>query len=338
MRVVVLGSSGYTAETLLHLLINHPNVDEIVPVSTSLFGKKIEKFYKFTFNKKFSFTNCEFVSIEKAKTIKADVIFSCLPHLISAKSCAPFFGKSVVIDLSADFRIDNNNFFKKGYSENIPRDDLVKKAVYGLCEFNSEKIKRSNIIAVPGCYPTATLLPILPFAKSKLIKKDIVVNALSGVSGAGRNLKSDFLFCSRIENSNVYSPGKSHRHVPEMEYQLLKIANYKSDIIFNPHIIPQKQGLLVTTVANFKKKLSTDDAFNVLLDCYKNTPFVKIYKNIPQTKDVIFTNRCDISLHVEGSKLILFSAIDNLFKGASSAAIQNMNIRFGFKQNIGLDR
>lgn len=336
MRATVIGVSGYTGQVLLKLLTNHPRIDSIIPVSTSLDGLEVEKEFKLFAENRFCLTDGKIINLAAAQRIQTDVVFSCLPHLTSAKVCEPFFGKCVVIDLSADFRIDDNRTFQRAYKSQIPREDLIKQACYGLCEWNLSQIKKSNIIAVPGCYPTATLLPILPFTKHSLIESCFVVNALSGVSGAGKKLAEDLLYCQRAENAHAYLPGKQHRHLPEMEYQIQKITDFASDIIFTPHIVPQKQGMFVSTVATLLKQMKKSEIYQILTDTYKECPFVRIEDDIPQTQNLLFSNRCDISFCLEGDKLLLFSAIDNLYKGASGNAVQNMNIRFGFSQSCGL--
>ncbi len=336
MRVAILGVSGYTGEVLLKLLLSHPKIEEIIPVSRSFPDKDIYDLFGVVSKDKLKSTKGRTTNMDFAIKSNPDVVFSALPHLISAKVCNHFFGKSLVIDLSADFRLKDKELFLKAYGSSIPRDDILDQSAYGLSEWNRKQIKKMNIIANPGCYPACFLLAILPFAKKALIKKRIIVNALSGISGAGKKLSEDLLYCQSTENTHCYLPGKQHRHLVEMEEYTKKFADFKSDIIFAPHLIPQKQGMFLTIYTRLTEKISGIDVDRILRDSYKNSIFVNITCKLPQTSNVQNTNRCDIGFHLEGKTLILFSAIDNLYKGASSAAIQNMNIHYGFDETLGI--
>ncbi len=339
MRVAVLGTSGYTGVILLRSLIEHPNVDEIIPVSTSHAGEFVgvidggisEKTLK-----KFQPTGEKLVSVSEATNFNPDVVIAALPHLKSAEICSPFYGKSVVIDLSADFRIKDANVFRRAYGEEPPRKDLLPEAVYGLCEWYRDKIKEADIIANPGCYPTATLLPLLPLVREDIIDNQVVTNAISGISGAGRKQSLNLLFVERSENAGAYSPGKSHRHQPEIEGEL-KVENGDMELFFTPHLAPLKRGIVATSFAMLKKSMDVSDIEAVYKKYYGDSIFVRLRGDvIPQTGDVLASNRCDIGWRIEGNALFLFSAIDNLVKGASGQAIQNMNIRFGFREDAGL--
>jgi N-acetyl-gamma-glutamyl-phosphate reductase len=251
--------------------------------------------------------------------------------------CAPFFGNTPVIDLSADLRLKDPLVFEKTYGEKPPRPELLAKAVYGLAEWFTEDIKKADLIANPGCYPTATLLPLLPLSRAGLLKGLVITNALSGVSGAGRSIKQAYLFCERSENTCAYGPGKKHRHQPEMKQGLDSVAHNALDILFTPHLVPLKQGMEVTTVAELARTVSSEEVAAVYREAYADKPFVQLTgSRIPETLHVRNSNRCDIGWHIEGDRIILFSVIDNLLKGASGQAVQNMNIRFGFEETEGL--
>lgn len=338
MKAAVLGATGYTGQILLRQLSCHPEVDQIIAVSSSIAGTSVLESdigLHPSIDDKMTLTGGKYISVEEAAALNPEVVFSALPHLASAGVCAPFFGKSVVIDLSADFRIEDPLLFEKAYGEKPPREDLLPQAVYGLSEVYSDEIKKTDIIANPGCYPTASLLPLYPLLKKGLIEKNIMINALSGISGAGKKAKIGNLLVERSENICAYSPGTSHRHAQEISKEAARAGD--SSILFVPHLVPMKRGMAITTSCTLKEEISNDVLSALYEDFYGKSGFVKmVYPAIPETKEVWGSNRCDISWHMEGKNLILFSVIDNLIKGASGQAIQNMNIRFGFDETAGL--
>ena len=230
MKAAVAGTSGYTGLILLRLLYRHPEVEQIIPVSSSKAGRDIldidPGLSKGIYNK-MSLTKGKLVKIEELESFKPDVVFAALPHLKSAELLKDILLKTVVIDLSADFRIQNPELFETAYGCRPPREDLLNKAVYGLCEWYKESIKNYDIIANPGCYPTSVLLPVLPLAKEGITTGSIIVNSISGISGAGKKLDENFLFCERTENAGAYAPCRTHRHVSEMEGELKKAENTK---------------------------------------------------------------------------------------------------------------
>jgi N-acetyl-gamma-glutamyl-phosphate reductase len=215
----------------------------------------------------------------------------------------------------------------------------MSKAVYGLPEWHTEAIKKADIIALPGCYPTATLLPLLPIARAGLLTGTVIVNAISGISGAGRKEKMDLLFVERSENVNAYNPGVSHRHAQEIG-QELSGADPALSFLFTPHLAPLRRGMAVTTVAELKRAPAASGAGSIeaiLRECYEGRPFINLVgSRIPETRHVWGSNRCDIGWKIEGKHLMLFSVIDNLVKGASGEAVQDMNIRLGFAEDAGL--
>lgn len=332
-----MGSTGYTGLVLLRILLEHPDVSSILPVSSSKAGRKvtdIDAGLNCRQLNKFAESAEKLITIDEAAAAGPDVVFAALPHMESARICSPFLGSTVVVDLSADFRIKNSESFQRAYGAPPPRPDLLAGAVYGLSEWYREEISKADLIANPGCYPTAVLLPLLPLLKEGVIGGDIITSAISGISGAGRKAKVDYLFCERSENTGAYAPGKSHRHVAEMEAELQNIDRDAS-LIFTPHLAPLKRGMTVTTVAEL---LNADrDILGVYKKYYSGSPFIKLITGrIPETRDVWGTNRCDMAFKVEGNKLLLFSVIDNLVKGAAGQAVQNMNIRFGLAEQSGL--
>jgi N-acetyl-gamma-glutamyl-phosphate reductase len=342
MKAVVLGATGYTGQVLLRLLAEHPDVSRIIPVSSSQAGKAVREIdpgLPAGIDTKIEAGRLVDVAAASAQGMGVDVVFSALPHLASAQTCAPFFGRTVVIDLSADFRIRDAAAFKGAYGVDLPRADLLPGAVYGLTEWYAGALKKADIIANPGCYPTATLLPLLPLAKAGLLKGTAVVNAISGISGAGRKEKADYLYVERSENANAYNPGTSHRHAPEIA-QELRAADKDLTMLFTPHMAPLRRGMAVTTVVELARAPEASgprSVEGVLGAAYADRPFVTLCgSRIPQTRDVWGSNRCDIAWKVEGRHVMLFSVIDNLVKGASGQAVQNMNVRFGLAETAGL--
>jgi len=338
MKAAVIGTSGYTGLILLRLLANHPHVDEIIPVSSSQYGKNILSIDPGTGENiinKCTSTSAKCISIEEAVKLNPDIVFACLPHLKSAVLCKPFFGTSIVIDLSADLRLNDPLVFEKAYNAPVSNPALLDKAVYGLSEWNYAKIKTADIIANPGCYPTASLLPLLPPVKEGFVKGICTINAISGISGAGKKLKEYLLFCERTESIWAYSPGTTHRHTPEIQ-QEISLINDNIKILFTPHLAPLKRGMVATATVQLTQQIIDKDLQELYKSYYSECRFIRINQNIPSSRDVWGSNRCDISWHIEDNTLMLFSAIDNLIKGASGQAIQNMNIRFGFPEESGL--
>ncbi|MDA3957778.1 N-acetyl-gamma-glutamyl-phosphate reductase [Oceanispirochaeta sp.] len=339
MKAVVLGATGYTGQILLRQLSSHQDIESIIPASSSIAGSKVldsDPGLHRSIIKKMELTRGEYVSIEEAASYKADIVFSALPHLASAQVCDPFYDHSVVIDLSADFRMEDPELFLKAYGKYPPRAERLASAVYGLSELYRDKIMKSDLIANPGCYPTASLLPLFPLLKKKLIKKNIMINALSGISGAGKKANTSNLLVERSENICAYAPGMTHRHSWEIAKEIHK-EDPLVKILFVPHLVPMKRGMAITSSCELTEDISPDSLEDIYKNFYGDSPFVHtVFPAIPETKQVWGSNRCDISWHMEGRTLILFSVIDNLIKGASGQAIQNMNIRFGLDETAGL--
>lgn len=333
MKVTVLGATGYAGMVLLRILASHPEIQTIVASSRSLAGRSLAE----------ADTGLSRQALESGRfdpEVRApadalrepgDVVFSALPHGASAEICATVLGRAVVIDLSADFRYRDAERYKAAYGTAPPQAQYQDRAVYGLSEWYRDEIRSADLIANPGCYPTATLLPLLPVLSLIPADASIVVNALSGITGAGKKEALGLLYAERTENANAYNPGRSHRHASEITEQL-----QRETLIFNPHLVPLKQGMLVTITAPLSQP-STVDA--ILRARYEEEPFVTLIGSTPpETRHVRGTNQIRIGAHVENSTLVLMAAIDNLWKGAAGQAVQNMNIRFGFRETTGLLR
>jgi len=345
MRICVFGASGYVGAVLMRLLLDHPGVTELLPVSSTAAGRPVDEgdwgLGADTLGKLPS--GRLLLNRDQALRARPDAVFSALPHGVSARFCEPFFPNSAVFDLSADFRLRDEEAHRLAYGTAPPMKRQRQTAVYGLSELYEEDVKRANLIAVPGCYPTCVLLPILPLARASIISSTITINALSGISGAGKSEKRDSMFVERSENALAYNPGLRHRHHPEM-VQEIRLAGIKSELFFTPHLVPMRRGMLSTIsipIAGEPERIAADIE-KALQGAYSDKCFISLTgSRIPSIRDVVGSNRCDIGWIVEGAKngasmLFLFSVIDNLLKGAGGQAVQNFNIRFGFPHECGL--
>lgn len=337
IKVGIVGATGYTGVELLKILLHHPQVKITLATSEKYAGKKVSEVFAFFYGQTdLALEELDSPSIQK----KCDFVFSCLPHK-SAMTHVPVWIKAglKVVDLSADFRFESPDIYEKWYEKHTA-PELLKKAVYGLPELYRDKIKKSQLVGNPGCYPTGALLSLVPFIKSgSLDLETIIIDSKSGVSGAGRSAVVESLYAEVNESVHAYKVG-NHRHMPEIEKELSLAAGREVVISFTPHLIPMDRGILSTIYAKVIQKMTTGAALKILSDFYKNEPFVKILPEgiLPRTKDVFGTNNCQIgALHdPRTNRLILVSAIDNLMKGASSQAIQNMNLMCGFEETLAL--
>ncbi|MFP4643586.1 MAG: N-acetyl-gamma-glutamyl-phosphate reductase [Spirochaetales bacterium] len=341
MKAAILGTTGYAGLELLRILAAHRRIEAVIPVSSSQAGVSVIDMDPGlhgdgAIEAKTKITGGKLATVERAAELEPEVVFAALPHLKSAEVCEPFFSSSVVIDLSADFRIADKRQFVRAYGTNPPRPDLLDTAIYGLTEWAREPLSRADLIANPGCYPTCTSIPLIPLLRDGLVEPSFWTTALSGVSGAGRSAKTNLLFVERSENTHAYSPGHRHRHVTEIEQSLERYGG-KSEIFFIPHLVPLRRGMFTTTRLHLAPGVDEHDIAKALSSAYENEPFIRLLgSRIPETRHVRGTNRIDIGWHVEGRDAAVFSAIDNLVKGASGQAVQNMNVRFGFEETEGL--
>ena len=340
MTATILGATGYAGSLLLRLLLEHPSVDTIVAVSSSRAGQPLAAalpaFAGLAGSASGKLGDGDLVSAEDAARRSTDVVFSALPPLQSAAGADPYFDAAVVIDLAADFRIHDHALFAAAYGTAPPRPDLLPVAAYGLSEWHRESIARAPIIANPGCYPTAVLLPLLPLAAAGVLHGTVVANAMSGITGAGRKVSAEYLFTELSESVNAYTPGRSHRHHAEMVSELRPLCD-DLDLLFTPHLVPMRRGLAATTVARLREPGDAARVAAILEEAYGGCRFVALTGDrIPATADVWGANRCDIGWRVSGREVMLFSVIDNLLKGAAGQAVQNMNLRFGLAEGAAL--
>ncbi len=332
IKVGIVGITGFAGLELLKILLKHRFIQVEYISSRSENGKNLTDIYP-QFSNIFD-TKIEEIDTEKIKSL--DVVFLALPHTISMEIAKNLYGSVRIIDLSADFRLSSVDVYEKWYNKKHTAADLLKKAVYGLPELNKEKIAKSNLIANPGCYATSIILPLSPIL-DYIDKKSIIADSASGVSGAGRGVKSNLQFCEVNENFKAYSVAK-HRHTPEVEEVLSSISDGVK-ITFSPHLLPLQRGILSTVYAKLNKSIEKDEVFDICKRFYKNEFFVRIKKELPSLNSVRGSNFCDIGIEIdeENNRLIMVSAIDNLIKGASGQAVQNMNIMFNLNEEEGLE-
>ncbi|MBU8848417.1 MAG: N-acetyl-gamma-glutamyl-phosphate reductase [Desulfobacterales bacterium] len=338
INVGIAGASGYTGVELVKLISNHPKAKLCAVTSNSYKGKSLTDI--FPSMRGFENLICEDLDI-KSLCKKVDVIFLALPHKVSMKHVPALLEHKVkVVDLSADYRFTDAKAYESAYQEHTSKH-LLKESVYGLSEIYRDRIKTSNLVGNPGCYPTSILLPLLPLLREGLIRPDgIISDSKSGVSGAGRSLSLSTHFCEVNESFTAYKIG-NHRHTPEINEILTLHSQQRVDITFVPHLLPITRGMLSTIYVQSTNDASENNIRKTLHSYYGDKPFVRILdKNMyPAISHVKGTNCCDIGFHFDEktNQIIIISAIDNLLKGAAGQAVQNMNIMFGLNDGTGLD-
>jgi len=339
LNVAIVGASGYTGLELIRILYRHPEVAVTCLTSEQSAGKRISDIFPTLRGR------CDLVleNLEPVRVAeKADLIFTALPHK-AAMEVVPTFLKlgKQVIDLSADYRLSDPAVYGAWYEPHLNPANL-KKAVYGLPEVRRAKIKGAKLIANPGCYPTSIILALAPLLKKGLIKTgEIIADSASGVTGAGRAAKVDSLYCEVNEGYKAYGVGGVHRHTPEIEQELSLLAGEQIVMTFTPHLVPMDRGILSTVYAAPRKKTTTEALVKLYEEFYRGEPFVRVLPqgSLPSTAFVRGSNFCDIAPLVDKrtGRIIVVSAIDNLVKGASGQAVQNMNIVCGFPETMGLE-
>lgn len=337
VKVGIIGATGYVGAELLRLLLSHPKVEVAALSSVSFEGQDISNIYKNFLSK----TN---LICESADDVveKSDVIFTALPHGLSediAKKAID--NKKICIDMGADFRLSSEEEYEKWYGKKFAQPEIHADSVYGLPELNRDKIKECSLVANPGCYPTTIELGLMPLLKDSLIKLDnIICDSKSGTTGAGRGLTLNTHFPEENETFAPYKVG-AHRHTPEIEEILSTMASDKVNVTFTPHLLPINRGIVSTIYCSPKNKVNLEEIHNLYADFYKDEPFVSVLPlgDTASIKNVRFTNDCHISLHLNHreDQIIVVSTIDNMVKGASGQAIQNMNIILGFDETEGLN-
>ncbi len=337
--VGILGATGFTGLELLKLLKNHPSIEVAFVTSERHEGKTLSEFFPFLFG---PMAQMKFINLETALKTPVEGIFSCLPHKTAVEKLSPFYRntKSFIVDLSADFRLDSAKIYEEYYCPHS-EPELLQESLYGLCEWQGvEKTRKYRLVGNPGCYPTSILLPLLPLVKEGLVEVEgLIADSKSGVSGAGKEPTPATHYVEVNESFSAYKVGDEHRHLSELNEQLSLASGQEVDLIFTPHLVPMSQGILSTIYARLKLGISEDDVRKCLLSQYKDSALVELLDGgFPKTSWVRQTNRCVFGVKVleKSRTLIIVSAIDNLIKGASGQALQNMNILLGLDETEGL--
>ncbi|GAC1509993.1 MAG: N-acetyl-gamma-glutamyl-phosphate reductase [Candidatus Dormibacteraceae bacterium] len=327
VSAAVAGANGYAGMTLVNLLARHPGVHLAQLTSRSFAGKQYSEVFPLLDLKG------EFEAEPDAKSF--DVVFSCLPHNVGASKAAAWLASGArVIDMSADFRLHDAKQYPAYYRQEHPAPDLLAKAVFGLPELHERELKDAQLVAVPGCYSTASILALAPAVAAGLAASDFVVDAKSGVSGAGRSPGMGVHFSEVNESVGAYAIG-GHRHLPELTQELGKLSgNGEVQVTFVPHLIPMTRGILATCYFDLKGSLAElQDAYR---EFYASQPFTKVVAQTPTTKLASHTNLCLVNVAAQGNKAVVTSALDNLIKGASGQGVECFNIAFGFERTTAL--
>ena len=339
IKAGIIGATGYAGGELVRLLLAHREVQIKWYGSRSYIDQKYADIYRNMFELVEDVCRDDNIA-QLAK--EADVIFTATPQGFCASALTQeILAQTKVIDLSADYRIQNVDVYEQWYGIRHGSPQLVPEAVYGLCEINREQIKETRLLANPGCYPTCSILSVYPALKEGLIEASgIIIDAKSGTSGAGRGAKTDNLFCEVNENIKAYGV-TSHRHTPEIEEQLSLAAGQPVVLNFTPHLVPMNRGILITAYADLKKEVSYEEVKAVYDRYYGGEKFVRVLEKgvCPQTKWVEGSNYVDVGFAVDTrtGRLIMMGAMDNLVKGAAGQAVQNMNLMFGLPESMGLE-
>lgn len=339
IRVGIAGATGYTGFELIQILRRHPQVQLAWLTSESNAGGRLSSVFPCPWDD-------ELLPLEQALSARlseVDVVFLCLPHAASMEAVARVVSAGVkAIDLSADFRLQDAAAYQRWYAHAHTQTQLLTEAVYGLPELYREAVRAARLIANPGCYPTSVILGLTPLARAGLLRGRVIADSKSGVSGAGRGLKLSSHFVEANENFSPYSIGRSHRHLPEMEEQLAAQTRQTTtpfQIVFSPHLLPVNRGILSTMYVELPEKLSGETLLSLYRDAYRDEPFIHLLalNQVATLRHTVNSNRCAIGLSPQADNLLIVtSSLDNLLKGASGQAVQNMNLMFGLDETAGL--
>lgn len=335
LKAAILGASGYTGAETVRLLRNHPKVEAVAATGNALAGKRLSEIFPHLSGA----YDLDVVTADDVRWDEVDVAFGCLPHGTSQDLIETLPSHVKVVDLSADYRFRDAKAYSAAYGREHLAPERTANAVYGLSELYADRIAGAGLVACPGCYPTAVLLVLLPLMNPLVIDTDtIIIDAKSGASGAGRGLKEGNLFCEVTEGVHAYGVG-THRHTPEIEQELRLMSGDSSvEVTFTPHLIPMARGEMVTCHV----RGDADAIHAALVQAYKSQPFVTVLplgSPPPDTRHVRGTNECRIGVFPDraSGRVIVFGVIDNLVKGSSGQAIQNLNLMMGWDQALGLD-
>ena len=339
MKIGIYGATGYSGMQLVSLLKRHPHAEIIFLSSNRFAGKKFSQIYT-----KFS-GMIDDVLLDEESTYplltKVDLVFLALPHGVSMRYVKKIknIDKDIkIIDLSGDFRLQDSDIYEHWYGFDHLIKNSIKDFAYGLPEINRDAIKNAQYVANPGCFPTSMILPLYPLVKEDVIEGKILVDSKTGVSGAGRKESQNFLFSEVQDSTYAYKTG-AHRHSPEVIETIKDFTGKHINFLFSPHIVPAARGIYSTIYVNLKNGITLEDIQKTYTDYYKDEYFIELVDYIPSTKDVNRSNKNFIHFEYDNltETLIIYSTIDNLMKGASSQAIQNMNIMYGLEETTGID-
>jgi len=328
----VFGATGYTGVELIRLIGRHEQVRLSLATSRSNAGRNLAEVFP-------GAPELDLIAPDQASLEDLDVVFLCLPHGKSAEvAVAALQAGARVIDLSADFRLADPDTYQQWYGLQHPAPGLLDEAVYGLTEAAREQLVGARLVANPGCYPTSVLLALYPMLLESAVSGQVIVDAKSGVSGAGRTPKLATNFVEIAEDLRPYSIGRAHRHLPEMEAILATWSDWQPKLIFSPHLVPIARGLLSTLYVPLSSGWVEAQLHDLFLETYADEPFIKVLPEgeLASMRQVNHSNRCSIGLTMADGTLIVTSAIDNLQKGAAGQALQNMNVVFGLEETAGL--
>ena len=327
VRAAVAGANGYAGMTAVHLLSRHPNVELAQLTSRSYAGKP--------YSEVFPLLELKGEFLAEPAVDRIDVIFSCLPHNVGAAKVGSWLSAGIrVIDMSADFRLHDAAQYPTWYRQPHPAPALLEKAVFGLPELHEAQLKDAELVAVPGCYSTASILALAPAVAGGLVGSDIVIDAKSGVSGAGRSAGLGVLFSEVNESLHAYSID-GHRHVAEIVQELRELNDDAAPVVFVPHLVPMTRGILATCY--FDLKGSAAELNEAYREFYAGQPFTHIVEKTPATKLASHSNLCLIHVAAQGRKAVVTAALDNLVKGASGQGVECFNIAFGFERTTALE-
>ncbi len=332
-NVGIFGGSGYGGSELLRILLFHPNVEISFVTANENAGRLVSSVHR---NLR-GLTELAFIDTpeDPATFQNIDTVFLALPHG-KALNIVPKLDPSIkVIDLSGDFRIDDGEMFKKFYQVEQTAPEVQERFVYGLTETNRPMVENAQYIANPGCFATATLLALAPLAASGQIEGKVVVDGKTGSSGSGVKPAANNHHPQRMNSFYAYKPF-THQHVPEIEQHLRQLADFSNDLVFMTHSLPVSRGIFASCYLETVKEMSTDELNDIYKKYYGDSFFIRIVDGSPDINWVKNTNFCDIAIHSNGKQVVIFSAIDNLVKGAAGQAVQNMNLMFGLDESIGL--
>ncbi len=334
VRVGVMGATGYAGGELTRLLLGHPGVETMALVSRSRVGTEAGAVFP-------NLRGLGHVLEDAGALADCRAVFLAMPHG-EAMTVAPALLAAgiVVVDLGADYRLRDPEVYREWYGKEHASPGMLPQAVYGLPEFHRSELRDAHLVAAPGCYPTAALLGALPLVAAGAVDpRTVIVDAGSGVSGAGRSSAGEYQFAEVNENFRAYRPGL-HRHTPEMEQELSRAAGRQVRITFTPHLVPMTRGILATIYGQLTGGHRTEDLLDIFKNRYAGEPFVRVLEGLPETKAVAGSNFCHLSARVDRrtGRALVFVAIDNLGKGAVGQAVQAFNLAFGFPETTGLER